>query len=131
MIDILHMRKEFSSFSGKVISSSEEVSGRAHFRRLDLGHGHHTAAKKYCDLMGVYFVVLGLASVNGFHVQGMTKDKRDILFGTEIGNPVPGEYAFYSNDDVFSERSNGLQKHIRVCLAVSVQDYLTFLVENA
>jgi hypothetical protein len=39
--------------------------------------------------MRVDFIVFGLAAVNGFHVEGMTRDKGNIVVFAEIGDPVP------------------------------------------
>ncbi len=38
---VLDMGNELGPFSGKVISSSEEVSGISHFRRIDICHRHY------------------------------------------------------------------------------------------
>jgi hypothetical protein len=80
MIGVLHMGNQFGPFSCKVVSSSEQISCGPHFGRVDIGHGHHTATKKNGSLMGIDFIVFGFPSVDGFHVQGMTWDKGDILF---------------------------------------------------
>jgi hypothetical protein len=50
------------------------------------------------DLAGVDLVILGLAAVDGFQVQGVSKDKSDLLFLTEVGEPVPGEPALDADD---------------------------------
>jgi hypothetical protein len=55
------------------------------------------------DLAGVDAIVLRLAAVDGFHVQGVAKHERDVLVGTEIGDPVPGEHALGA-DDVWLEQ---------------------------
>ena len=44
----------------------------------------------------------------------MSQNESDALAGTQIGEPVPGEHAFHRDDDVFSERSDRLQKRIGI-----------------
>ena len=80
VIGVLDMGNELSPFSCEVSATPEQVSGGAHVGRINIGHGHHAAPKQRCYLICVYFVVLGFASVDGFHVQGMAQNKRDILF---------------------------------------------------
>jgi len=102
VIGILHMGKQFSPFPCKMISSSEQVSGRARLGGIDIGHGHHAAPKQSSYFIGVYFVVFGFASMDGFHVECTAKDKRDILLAAEIGKPVPGEDALNGNNNVLT-----------------------------
>ena len=45
--------------------------------------------------MGVDLIVFGFSSVDRFHVEGVAEDEWNVLFNTEIGDPVPGEHAFY------------------------------------
>jgi len=49
-------------------------------------------AKKHGDLARIDLVVLALGSVNGFHVQSVTEDEGNVVFGTEVGDPVPAAY---------------------------------------
>lgn len=81
--------------------------------------------------MGIDLVVFGLAPVNGFHIQGMAQDKRDILFIAEVGYPVPGEDTLHGDDNILSERIDSLQKDVGSRLDVPVQDNLSLLIENA
>jgi hypothetical protein len=50
------------------------------------------------DLAGVDLVVLGLAAMNGLHVQGMAQDESDAFAPAEIGDPIPGKHALDAND---------------------------------
>jgi hypothetical protein len=131
VIGVLDMSNEFSSFSGEMRATPEQISGGTHVGRIHIGHGHHASPQQGRYLIGVYFVVLGFASMDGFHIESVTQDKGDVLFTAEIGEPVPGENAFYGNDDVLTEWRDGFQKDIGVCLDVPMQDDLSFLVENA
>jgi len=60
----------------------------------------------------------------------MPKNKRDILFATKISQPVPGEDALDSNDDVFAVWRNSFEEDIGISLDVSVQKNFTLLIED-
>ena len=62
--------------------------------------GKHAAAQQAGDLGGVDRVVLGLAAVDGLHVQGVAEDEGDALVFAEVGEPVPGEHALAADDQV-------------------------------
>ena len=81
--------------------------------------------------MSIYFVILCLASMYRFHIQGMSKNEGDILVCAEIGYPVPGENALDSYNNVFPEWSYSLQKDFGIGFDVSAQDYFSFLVDDA
>ena len=55
--------------------------------------------------MSIDLIVLGFASVNGFHVQGVTQYEVDLLARTQIGQPIPREDAFHRHDNGRTERS--------------------------
>jgi hypothetical protein len=52
--------------------------------------------------------------VNGFHVEGVTEDKGDLLLGAEVGDPIPGEEALDADGDVGSEGSEGIEEALFV-----------------
>ncbi len=60
----------------------------------------------------------------------MTENKRNVLFTTEIGEPVPGEDAFNSYNDILTIWSDGLEKDVRIGLDIPVKNDLPFLVED-
>ncbi len=131
VIGVLDMGNEFSPFSCEVSAPPEQISGGAHIGRINIGHGHHAAPKQGCYLICVYFVVLGFAAMDGFHIESMAKDEGNILFTAEIGEPVPGEDALNGNYDVLTIWRDRLEKDVGVCLDVPMQDDLSFLVEDA
>jgi hypothetical protein len=61
----------------------------------------------------------------------MAQDKRDILLIAEIGDPVPGEDAFYGHDNVLTIWRDSLQKDVGICFDVPVQDDLPLLGQDA
>jgi hypothetical protein len=101
-IGVLDVTKEFGAFSYEMISTTEEVSRRSHRLGIDIGHGDHVPAKESGDFVGVDAIVFGLSAMDRFHIEGVTEDEGDLLFGTEVGQPVPGEHALDGDYEVFS-----------------------------
>jgi len=61
----------------------------------------------------------------------VSEDKRDVVFGAEVGQPVPGEDAFDTDDDIVSKRFDGFEERLGAGRHVSVQDDLSFAVLDA
>jgi hypothetical protein len=83
------MGEEFAPLPDEVETAPEKVAGRAHLRRIDVGFREHPAAQERGDLVGVDPIVLGLAAMDGLHVQGVAEDEADLLAGAQIGEPGP------------------------------------------
>jgi hypothetical protein len=81
--------------------------------------------------VAIDLVVLGLSSVDGLHVEGMTEDELDPLPSAEIGEPVPGEHALDGDDEVVTVGRDGLYKGLRMTPHVLVQEDLALPVEDA
>ncbi len=111
-------------------SPAHEIAGCPHLPGIDICHGNQASSQQGSDLVGVDPVVLALAAVDGSHVQGMAQDKGNVLVVAEIGEPVPGEHAFRTDDNVFPERLNELEKAcwpgsdipVQLDVALSIQD---------
>jgi hypothetical protein len=88
-VGVLSMGEEFAACACQVHASPQQVADGAHLGRIARGLGEHPAAPEHGNFMGVYLVVFGLAAMDGLHVEGMTEDKRDPLFGTEVRKPGP------------------------------------------
>jgi len=54
----------------------------------------------------INFIVLGFAAMNRLHIEGMAQDKGKAFLPTEVGQPIPGEHAFDSDDKVLTVRGN-------------------------
>jgi hypothetical protein len=90
--------------------SSEQVTSGAHLRRIDISHRHHASSEQHSYLMSVYFVILCLAAMDGFHIKSMSQNKGYVFTPAEIGNPVPCKYALYCHNNVLTIRSYRFQK---------------------
>src|ERR1051326_202257 len=67
-------------------------------------------------------VVLGLAAVAGLQVQGVSRDEGDLLLGTPVSEPVPGEHPHDADDQAVPEGCDGLEEGIRSAREVTVED---------
>ena len=104
---VLDVREQLGSLAREVAASAQQVPGGAHLARVHVGHREHPAAQKDGDLVGIDLVVLGLAPVDGLHVQGVAEDEGDPLLGAQIGEPVPREDALHGHHQVLAVRSDG------------------------
>jgi hypothetical protein len=69
--------------------------------------------------------------MDGPHGEGMTEDKRDPMFSTEVSKPVPGKHAFGCQDDLLAGGGDGLEQCLWGSCHVPVQQRFTGLVEDA
>ena len=68
--------------------------------------------------------------MDGLHVKGMTKHKRDTVFSTEVCKPVPGKHAFGREDDLIVVGGDGLEQRLWGGWHVTVEQCFTSLVED-
>jgi hypothetical protein len=66
-----------------------------------------------------------------FHVECMSKNKRDRFPVAKIGKPVPDEQAFDGDDNVFPVRLDGPEKGFRGGFEVFVKHGIALLIQNA
>ena len=128
---VLDVGEQLGPLACKVETAAQEVPGGAHQRGIDVGIGESTGAKEHGDLPGIDTIVLGLAAVDGFHVEGMAEDEGNTLIGAEIGQPVPAEDALGSDDQVVTVGSDSLEEEIWVAPELLVEADLALLVEDA
>src|SRR4051812_15999265 len=93
-------------------STSDMRMRFAHAPGVDVGERKGAATQEAGDLGGVDLVVLGLAAVDGFHVEGVAEHDGDLLLLAEVGQPVPGEHALGADDEAIAEGSDGAQEAV-------------------
>lgn len=126
------MRQGLGAGAHQARAAPQEVSRGAHGRRIDVSHGKHAAAQKKCYLLGVDLVGLGLAAVDRFHIQGVAQHEGDLVFGAQIGQPVPGEHALDADDDPPPAIGRqGVEKVVPPCRQIAMDEHLASLVEDA
>jgi hypothetical protein len=69
--------------------------------------------------------------MDGFHLEGVPKDEGNALFRAEVGEPIPGEEAFNSDDQAVTIGSNGLEKGFGSGFHISVQQDFTVVTQDA
>jgi hypothetical protein len=60
--------------------------------------------------------------VDGAHVQGVAEDEGDLLFGAEVGEPVPAEQALDGHDQSVAEGGDGSQEGIGIGGEVAIEN---------
>jgi hypothetical protein len=128
---ILDVSQEFGAFTGQVPAPAQQVARGAHALGIDVGLREHAAAEQDGDLAGIELIVLGLAAVDGLHIQGVSEHEMNTLLGTQIGEPVPGEDALDADHEVFSERRDGAEERLGRGLHIAVQEDLAVTVQDA
>jgi hypothetical protein len=122
---------EFGAFSHKVIPASHEIARGSHLCWIYIDHGHHASPEEYGDLLGVDLVVFCFSAMDCLYVEGMSEDKGNAFFVAKIGYPVPGEDAFYGNDDILTKGSDGFEKGITVGFHVAMFPDFSFFIKDA
>ena len=125
------MGKELGPFAHEVIAPTHQIPRGPHLLRVDVGHGDQSSSQQGSDLLGVDLVVLALAAVDGPHVERVSEDEGDVFFGTEIGQPVPGEHALGANHQIVPIRGDGFEEGCRLGLNVAMEQDFSLLAEDA
>ena len=131
MIDELHVGEQFATASHQEGSASEQIARSPHFARVDVAERKRAAPHQAGDLFAVDPIVLVLAAVDGFHVQGVAEDEVETFVQTEIGQPVPGEHAFHADDEPVAEGFDGSQEVLRFASHVAVEHLVPLAIEDA
>lgn len=90
---VLNVGDEEGTLADPKAAAPQEVTRLAHALRTYIGLGQDAATKQRGNFEGIDLVVLGLAAVDGLHVQRMAQDERNALGSTQVGEPIPGEHA--------------------------------------
>ena len=69
--------------------------------------------------------------VDGAHVEGVAEDEGDAVFPAQIANPVPGEQALDTDDDVGAIGSEGIEEDLLVGGNCRLADDVPGAVEDA
>lgn len=109
----------------------QQVAGRAHLGRVDVGHRDGAAAQEHGELFGVDAVVLRLAAVNGLEVECVGEDDVDAVLHTEVGEPVPAEDALDADGEILAVGRDGLKEGLAPAGDAPVKHDRPVLVEDA
>jgi len=76
-IGVLDVGEQFRLMMHEVLATAKQIASRAHIARIHVCHRQQAPAQ-YCGyFLRIDLVVLRLATVDRFHVQGVTEDKVD------------------------------------------------------
>ena len=110
VIRVLDVGQKLRALSHQVHPPSQRISSRAHAFWIDISLGNHSATQKGRALMSVGLVVLGLAAMDRLHVERVSQNEGDPFSSVKIGDPVPGEDAFYGDNRVLATRRDRFEK---------------------
>ena len=131
VMGVLDMSQKVGATPHEMETPPKQIPRGSHLGRIDIGLGEVPAAKEGCDLEGIDFVVLGLAAVDGVHVEGVSEDELDALLMAQVREPVPGEDALDGDDEVVSVGLDGRKKVFWAASHVLVEKDLAVAIENA
>ena len=109
-IGVLDMRDQLSPPADQVGLAAQEIPGGPHPGGIDIGLGEHTGSQELGDLERIDAIVLGLAPMDGFHVECMTENQGDVLPAAEVGEPLPAEDTLDTDDEVLAVGGDGLKR---------------------
>jgi hypothetical protein len=70
-------------------------------------------------------------NVDGFHVQGVSQNKGDLLGLTQVGEPIPAKQALDADDQPVAEGGHGLEKRLAAGRQVLVENDQALSIEDA
>jgi hypothetical protein len=130
-VGMVDMGQECAAWAGQGHAAAQEVVGRAHLGRRAIGRREHPAAQEDGDFMGVARVIVGLATRDGLHREGMTEDTRETVCSPAVSKPVPRNHACGRQDDLIAAGGAGLEKRLWGSGPVPGPQRCTSLVEDA
>ncbi len=104
------MRLQVCAMADQVGAAAQQVTCRTHLAWIGIGQGKITAAHELGDLERIDAIILGLAAVNGAHVEGVPQDEGDAMSLAEIGHPVPAVHALDPDDQVIEKGGDKLEQ---------------------
>jgi hypothetical protein len=76
-------------------------------------------------------VIVGLATVDRLHIEGMAEDEWDTLLGTGVGEPVPSAQVLDGDNQSIAMGRAAFEKGIRAGLQMAVHHNLARLIQDA
>jgi len=120
VMSVLDVGEEMSSLPHQFETSAKKIPGGAHLGWINVSLRKHASTKQGRDLERVDAVILGFASMDGFHVERVTEHEVDAFVPTKVREPVPSEYAFDRDHEVLSEWCDCLQEDFGIRGQVSM-----------
>src|SRR5262249_23594815 len=96
----------------------------------DGGLREQAATQQPSDCLGVDRIVFRLAAVDGLQRERVAQDTRHACASAEGGEPVPGEQACDTADQILTSGRQGLEKHLWTGFPIAMQHELAVLAEE-
>jgi len=80
--------------------------------------------------MSVNLVALRLSAMDSLHVKSVAENELNLLVPTQVCKPVPGEHAFYSDDQTLAVWSYYPEKAFGITIDFTTNQYRTLGIEN-
>ena len=128
----LDAAKQFAAAPHIEEALAQERAQRAFLGGIDVGRGDEVGAQQVGEFFGINAVVLVLAAVDGFEVEGVSQDKVQAGGLTGIRQPIPPEHAFGADGQVVAIRRDELEEVSEVIVPdVGVDELFTVPVHEA
>src|SRR5262245_5739145 len=111
-------------------AAPQEVPGSPHLGRIDIGLWEHATAEQGRNLLRIDLVIFGLAAMDGFHIESVSKDKGNPFVRTEVGQPIPGKDAFDRHNETVPTGGNGVEKRSRRGFHIAVEHDFSVVVHD-
>ena len=128
---VLNVDDDLGPAAHQVHAATQQVAGAPHAGRIDVRLRQHAAAQQRRNLVAVEFIVLGLPSMKGSHIQRMPQHEVDPFVGAQVGQPVPGEHALDGYYEVLPIGLDHAQELFPAGLQVAVQERFAGRIDNA
>ena len=125
------MGDEFRTAAGEIHPPSQQVACGTPFGRIGVGDGEIAAFEQAGDFVGIDFIILGFTAVDGFHIQGVAQDERNVVQGAEVRQPIPAKDTFHADHDVIEEGKDHFKEQLRIGFDILVHFDLAALADDA
>ncbi len=129
----LNVSQEFGASADEEGAAAHQVPRGTHCFRVGISHGEVSSPQKTGDLFRVDGIVLDLPTVDGLHVERVAKNEGDLLLLAPVGEPVPVERGFASQDQVGA--AEWLELDLEAidlgCSKITVELFPTLVIEHA
>ena len=124
--------QEIGALPDKEQALAPEGAQGALLGRVDIGGRDQIGAQEVGDFFGVNAVVLVLAAMDGFEVEGVGQDEGEAGVLAGIGQPIPAEHAFAADGQIVLVGLDELEEELEVIVAnVGVDEFLALPVHEA
>ena len=133
MVDELHVDDRGGSPPDEGGSAAKQVPCASHFLRIDVAGWEVASSQQHRQLLGVDPITLGLSAVDGFQIERVTEQERELLLVTKIGQSIPVECRFAPDDQILLDEGLRSDEELLGFLGIKVpvQMFVTAVIHDA